>query len=163
MSTCPGCGLVAPGTGAPPPAQHGASAACVERDGELLARSYADPTLRGVHQLLVDAYAAQHPAGTTRREVQTLALSLMTLCLVVEDGVDPARGPALHREMVAHRPAFARLAPPPLRGLMTVADVLAARDAAEHERLVRERGRQVWQAWAPHQAAVWAWNADALR
>jgi hypothetical protein len=86
----------------------------------------------------------------------------MTLCLFIEDGVDPARGPALHKQMVAHRPDFAWLAPPDPPGLMTVADVLRARDADEHRRLVHDWGRQVWQAWAPHHATIRAWNTQAL-
>jgi hypothetical protein len=44
---------------------------------------------------------------------------------------------------------------------MTVADVLSAHDADEHRRLVRERGRQVRQAWASHHATIHAWNAQA--
>jgi hypothetical protein len=87
----------------------------------------------------------------------------MTLCLFVEDGVDPAMGPALHRRMVAHRPEFSWLEPPRQDHLMTVADVLATSGADQHCRLVREWGRQVWQAWAPHHATVRAYNVQALR
>ena len=46
---------------------------------------------------------------------------------------------------------------------MTVGDVLTASDADQHCRLVREWGRQVWQAWAPHHATVRAYNVQALR
>jgi Family of unknown function (DUF5946) len=162
VSTCPGCGLTAAEAGEPAPEEHSASAACWAVYGQLLARSYTDPDYRAVHQVLVDAYAAQHAGGSSRREVQSVSLCLMTLCLFVEDGVDPAQGPALHKEMVAHRPDFTWLAPPDQRGLMTVADVLSARDADEHRRLVREWGREVWRAWAPHHPTIRAWNAQAL-
>ncbi|WP_462189015.1 MULTISPECIES: hypothetical protein [unclassified Frankia] len=33
-----------------------------------------------MHQFVVDACAAQHPGGTTRREVQAVALCLMPRC-----------------------------------------------------------------------------------
>lgn len=74
---------------------------------ELLARSYSDPGLRQVHQLVVDAYAAQHAGGTSRRQVQTVALCLMTLCLVFENDVDPpkARGCTSRWSATARRSA----------------------------------------------------------
>ena len=163
MSTCPGCGLSAPDVAGPAPEEHVASAACWAVYGQVLSRSYLDPGYRAVHQVVVDAYAAQHAGGTSRREVQTVALCLMTLCLFVEDGVDPAEGPALHKRMVAHRPELAWLQPPTQPGPTTVADVLTAQDAVEHRRLVREWGHQVWRAWAPHHATIRAWNTHALR
>ncbi|MCX5206482.1 DUF5946 family protein [Streptomyces sp. NBC_00237] len=163
MTSCPGCGLAAPATGGPLPAERVASAECWQRYGELLARSYTVADCRHVHQLVVDSYVAQHAGGESRREIQTVALCLMTLCLFVEDDADPREGPALHRRMMADRPAYFHwLEPPPQIGLMTAADVLAARDAVEHERLVRAWSRGVWRAWAPHHATIRGWNARAL-
>ena len=161
-SSCPGCGLTRSTAVGPPTAEHRASAACYALYGELLARSYSDPGLRQVHQLVVDAYAAQHAGGTSRRQVQTVALCLMTLCLVIENDVDPGEGPRLHKQMVRNRPPFRWLQPPAPRHALTVADVLAAPDADEHARLVRQWGRQVWQAWAPHHAAIQRWNQLAM-
>jgi len=159
---CPACGLTAPITSGPSPDEVNASAGCFALYGELLALEFTDPAYRRVHQVTVDAYAAQHAGGTSRREVQTVALCLMTLCLFIENGVDPAEGPALHKRMVARRPDFTWLAPPPQRDLLTVADVLTARDAEEHRHLVRKWGGQVWQAWTPHHSTVRAWNAYSL-
>lgn len=162
-STVLWCGLTAAETGGPAPAEHVASPACYQLYGQLLARDYSNPDCyRRAHQMNVDAYAAQHAGGTSRREVQTVGLCLMTLCLFCEDGVDPADGPALHKRMVAHRPDFTWLAPPPQHDVMTVGDVLTARDATEHERLTREWACQVWQAWAPHHGTIRKWNAQAL-
>lgn len=162
MSSCPGCGLTAPESTGPVPEEHSASAACWAVYGQVLARSYAEYGYRAVHQMVVDAYVAQHAGGTSRREVQSVGLCLMTLCLFVEDGVDPAQGPALHKQMVAHRPDFTWLSPPDQRGIIAVADVFRARDADEHCRLVRHWGRQVWQAWAPHHATIRDWNTQTL-
>lgn len=162
LVTCPGCGLRTPDTGGTPPAERGASAGCWERYGELLARSYSGEAYRAVHQLIVDAYIAQHPAGQTRREIQTVALCLMTLCLFIEDGSDPRQGPALHKRMMANRPNFRWLRPPRLHGLLTVADILPASTPDEHERLAWAWGRQVWQAWTPHHPTIREWNSAAL-
>ena len=162
MSTCPGCGLRADEAAGPTPEEHLASAACWALYGKVLARSYTDPDYHAVHQMVVDAYAAQHAGGLSRREVQSVALCLMTLCLFVEDGVDPAQGPALHKRMVAHRPDFAWLAPPNQPDSMTGANVLSADDKDDYCLLVRKWGCQVWQAWAPHHATIKAWNTQAL-
>ena len=62
----------------------------------------------------------------------------MTLCLFVEDGVDPGKGPALHTRMVAHRPDFTWLTPPLQQDVMTVADVLTAQSPEQHYRLVHD-------------------------
>ncbi|MFF5207209.1 DUF5946 family protein [Streptosporangium sp. NPDC000396] len=163
MTVCPGCGLVASAAGGPLPDGYGASAECWGRYGELLARSYAIAEYRHVHQLVVDTYVAQHPGGSSRQEIQRLALCLMTLCLFAGGEADPRDGPALHKQMMADRPDYFHwLQPPPQHDLMTAVDVLAARDAIEHERLVWAWGRDVWGAWEPHHATIRQWNARAL-
>ncbi len=90
--------------------------------------------------------------------MQGVALSLMTLCLFLEHTVDPSQGPRLHDAM-ARRPVFHYLDPPARRGTITAAQVLTARNAEEHQGLVREWAEQVWQAWAPHHATVGSWLA----
>ncbi len=159
VAACPGCGVSAPSAGGAPPVEHHASAGCYALYCQLLARDYANPEYyRLAHQIVVDAYAAQHAGGTSRREIQTVALCLMTLGLFVEDGVPPADGPALHKRMVTPRPDFTWLQPPALDGLMTVADLLPAATAEEHAYLALRWGTQVWQAWKPHHATIRAWN-----
>lgn len=157
ISTCPGCGYEAADQAAPitePPA----SAACYSCYTQLLARSYSQPAYRGVHQMVVDTYNAQHPGGREHRAIQAVAVCLMTLCLFLEDGVDPAEGPQLHKAM-ADRPMFTWLPAPNLHGLMTAADVLVATDPAGHERLVRAWAGEVWQAWAVQHDTVHGWLA----
>lgn len=166
MTECPGCGFTAAAPAAPstvPPDRH-ASAQCWARYEELLARSYSRPAYRGVHQLVVDAYVAQHPSSGSRQEIQRLALCLMTLCLFIEAGADVRDGARWHKLMMADRPDyFHRLEPPPLRGLPTAADVLAAEDSHSHHRLVWAWSEAVWQAWEPQQQVIRDWNDRALR
>ncbi|MEV7174605.1 DUF5946 family protein [Streptomyces sp. NPDC093224] len=157
-TVCSGCGLSAAATGDVLPDHPKASAECFALYTRLLARSYQDPAYRGVHQMVVDAYNTQHPEGTDHRTVQGVGVCLMTLCLFLEEGVDPGAGPRLHKAM-ARNPVFAWLRPPPLHGLMTVADIVTAAGPSEHERLVREWCRQIWQAWTPHHHEVRRWIA----
>ena len=95
MSRCPGCRLLLPeGEGATHP-YIGSSPACWALFGDILAREYSDPAYFRRHQLTVDTYAVQHPGRPERRSVQSVALHLVTLCLILEDGADPGDGPTL--------------------------------------------------------------------
>jgi Family of unknown function (DUF5946) len=159
---CPGCGLVLPSSEGPTHAYLGSSASCWALFGELSAREFGDPAYFGVHQLSVDTYAVQHPGVPERRSIQSVGLHLMTLSLFLEGGAEASKGPALHQRIMANRPAFPWLEPPAMSGRMTVADVLEARDAPEHHRLVREWAQDVWQAWAPHHPVVRDWVEQSL-
>ena len=77
------------------------SAACWRGYGELLAAQYSDPGRMRFHQVVVDAFAAQHPGGDDPRAVQSVAIHLMTLALFLERDVDPALGTRLHGQMVS--------------------------------------------------------------
>ena len=158
---CPGCGLVvqtrelAAAPGGP------AAAGCFALFGELLAASYTDPARRALHQLIVDAYTAQHAGGASRREVQAVAICLMTLHLFLERGIDPRQGPALHKTMVGGTVAFRRLEPPPPEdGAPTVADVLSPDEG--YEQRVTSWAEAVWSTWIPHHETVRAWTRTAL-
>jgi hypothetical protein len=159
--TCPGCGLaLPPQPEAPKHPYIGASAECWALYGELLAREFQHPAYFRVHQLTVDTYAVQHPGSPERRSIQSVGLHLMTLCLIVEDGVDPLDGPALHKRFV-RRPAFRWLAPPRPNGHLTVADALRSRNPEEHAKAARGWGEDVWESWAPHHRTVRGWIAES--
>lgn len=133
------------------------SAACWASFGELLAVQYATPQRMAFHQLVVDAYAAQHPGGDDRRAVQSVAIHLMTLALVLEDGADPAEGPGLHRDMV-RGPVFGALvrrAPAP--DDRTVVDVPLTGSVAEAESATRAWARDVWASWSQEHATLRTW------
>jgi hypothetical protein len=162
-TTCPGCGVVMPRRpGLPRHPYIGASPECWAKFGELLAREYEDPARLRVYQLTVDAYAGQHPGEPERRTIQSVALHLMTLAMVIEDGLDPRQGPRLHKRMVRVG-GFEWLEPPATRGRLTVLDVLEAKTAREHERLVRAWAADVWEAWSAHHRSVRGWIAGTLR
>lgn len=161
-SVCPGCGLVLPVWEGPTHPYTASSPACWALYGEVLAREYSDPAYSGVHQITVDAYAVQHPRAPERRAIQSVAVHLITLCLVLEDGIDPLAGPRLHKQLVSKEP-FEWLEPPKPNGTITVADVLRTESLAEHKRMAYAWAQNVWAAWAPHHAIVRAWIEQRLR
>ena len=156
VDACPGCRALLPVETGPTHPYMRSSPGCWARYGEVLAREFGDPAYFALHQMTVDAYAAQHPGVAERRAIQSVGLHLMTLCMVIEHGSDPHAGPKLHRRMVT-RPTSEWLDPPPMDGGLTIVDVLPAQSPSEHERLVRAWADDVWEAWAPHHETVRGW------
>lgn len=134
-------------------------AACWRGYGELLAVQYSDPERMRFHQLIVDAYAAQHPGDDDPRAIQSVAIHLMTLALFIDRGVDPALGTQLHKQMVA-RPVFHRLHRPddPQEALTFQHVPLDGSVAVARERAY-EWARSVWASWEPHGDVVQRWLA----
>lgn len=132
------------------------SPSCWARYGDLLSAQYSDPARMAFHQLVVDAYAVQHPDGADPRAVQSVGIHLMTLCLFLERSTDPSVGARLHRRMV-DRPVFHRLEPPPSRGRLTMLDVPLAADPSTARAATYAWAEQAWAAWEPHHQTVRAW------
>ena len=139
----------------------GATPACWAAFGELLAREFQDVAYWRVHRHTVDVYSVQHPGSDDRRQRQSVALHLIALCHWLEHGLAAARlNPITQRLAAADRP-WPWLVPPREFDI-TVQDVLAARDGAEHVDLVRRWAVTTWDAWSAHHPIVRAWAAEAL-
>lgn len=156
---CPGCDLSHPAQGLDSPSNLLASGECAADYAATISCFYGDPDLVPLRQYVVDAYACQHPRTTTRKGVQTTALCLMTLDLILERGQDVASGSLLHQEMMRGDPGvFVALASPDLRTALTYRH-LSPTDVqhAPGER-AREWAQSVWAAWAAHHGQVRQWN-----
>lgn len=156
---CPGCGLLHEAGGLDPPQDLLATAECADQYADVVSSFYSDPGLVPLRQYVVDTYACQHPLGTTRRGVQTTALCLMTLDLVLERGLDAALGSTLHQEMMRKRPDFfVTLAAPDLRTALTYRHLSGAPIRQAQGGRAREWAQSVWDAWTEHHAQVRQWN-----
>ncbi len=154
--TCRGCGArLAIVDGAIHPYMT-SSPGCWRRYGEVLAAQYASPPRMAFQQLVVDAYAVQHPGGEDPRAVQSVAIHLMTLGMFIEQDTDPALGTRLHRRML-QRPVFYRLDPPAARGALTVLDVPLNAGADQVRLHAYAWGQEAWRAWETHHATVRGW------
>jgi hypothetical protein len=157
---CVGCGGTFPSNDGPVHGYMTSSAGCWRGFGEVLASDYASPERMRVHQVIVDSYAAQHPGGgVVPQQLQSVGLHLMTLCLFLESGTDPALGTALHRKMVP-RPVFTRLerSGP---GELTWAHIPHANDAQAVRDAAYEWARTVWATYAGSHATVRTWLREA--
>lgn len=149
---CPGCGVHLPVTEAFADERYHASAECWQLYGELtaytLSRGYAD----FIHQLLVDAYAAQH-TGERTKPIGT-AFALIGLYLTYERGYSGRQVQRMHMLLAQRSKTWPRFSPPRSAGSLTVADVLRAEPGEPRDEALRRWGRSVWEAWGQEHARV---------
>lgn len=118
----------------------------------------------------VDCYAVQHPGGAQddRRQRQSVAVHLVSLCLLREFGQPPERASARRGQMsrrvlgrggLRHWPY---LVPPGDLGAVTAVDVRAAAPADRPGRS-QDWAMSAWSAWSAHHDTVRPWAAAVLR
>jgi hypothetical protein len=157
--TCPGCGASVPATELPGHRYIGASPGCWAVYGTVLAREYGEWRNPSIHRLTVDTYAVQHPGRPSPQSIQSVAVHLISLYVMLEMGVPPARATQAIREAVERSDRFVWLEPPPSLGGLTIVDVAKAVTLAEHEQAVQKWAREVWHAWRVHHPVVREWGA----
>jgi hypothetical protein len=89
MLTCIGCGGRFADLDGPVHEYMESSPGCWAAFGNVLARECEDRSLFPVHRLSVDAYAVQHPGGSSRKAIQSVGMHLSRLCMVFERGLSP--------------------------------------------------------------------------
>jgi hypothetical protein len=156
---CPECGALVNdiegptyGSGAP---------GCWALFGEITGREFSDPAFRGHHRSPIDAYAVQHPGPPSPRAAKSAWVHLVGLCLVLERGFPVDNAVRAIARLASEGPAFPWLEPPPDRGSVTVTDVAATADVADHVRAMQRWADAAWAAWEEHFPAVRR-RADAL-
>ena len=131
------------------------SPACWAAYSEVLAREYSDQAYFQTHRLSVDAYAVQHPGHPNPQTIQSVAVHLVRLYLLLERSLPMER--ANDAMLRASEQEFVWLTPPKSLGVVTVADVWKAEALEAHIAAVRRWADSAWQAWSPHHAAVQNW------
>jgi hypothetical protein len=154
---CVGCGGLVPDVEGPTHRYMESTPGCWLVYGEVLAREYSDATFRSIHRLTVDSYAVQHPGQPTAQSIQSVGVHLMSLCLVVERGLDSAYATRVIGSAIRPKGRFIWFTPPRSLGEITVVDVAATSTAAEHTDRVRAWAESAWSAWAEHHEAVRSW------
>jgi hypothetical protein len=152
---CPGCGLVLPQIDGFGDERTAASPECWAVYLEVAAFESEHPALFADHQLLVDAYGAQHARGPGSIR---LPYSLVGLHLALDGGWTGLAVRSLHGRMStpqADWPRFQRPADLGGRTILGVAERGArAASPSGHEAALRTWAADVWAAWAPAHEAV---------
>jgi hypothetical protein len=116
--------------------------------------------LGGLHQLTVDAYAAQHVGPQV--PAVGVAFALIGLHLALDEGWTGAAVRAAHQHLAAHPSGWPRFSAPRTPGWLTVADVAGSPSPEEHARRARSWAASVWQAWSADHQRVREWANDSL-
>gem|GEM_PF-291104 len=162
IEACAGCGgLFEPMPNGTTHEYIGSSAACWTAFGELLAREFQDPAYGSIHRHTVDVYTVQHPGTDDRRQRQSVAVHLIGLCHWLEYAMAMPQLNPITQRLASEGRDWPWLDAPDDYAL-TVLDVLAATDGAEHARFVRAWGESTWAAWEPHHELIRRWARAAL-
>ncbi len=150
---CPGCGLRLPcaDDGVTNPRVN-ASAECQRLCHELslYTLSLGDPFF--IHQVAVDAYAAQH-AGPPSKPM-TVAFALIGLYLLLERGYSGKAVQRAHMHLASRSKQWPSFDPPAHRGSVTVAEVLCKAPGSERDTAIMQWATSVWTAWEQAHPAV---------
>lgn len=157
ITSCVGCGALLEEREGPTHRYMESSPACWAVYGEVLAREYASPDLMDIHRLSVDAYAVQHPGKVSPSTINSVAIHLMRLCLLLEQGLDMQFANDAIRTLAEDKRSFYWLTPPASLGSITVVDLWRAESTEEHRKIAKAWAMSAWQAWAPHHATIRKW------
>jgi hypothetical protein len=150
--TCPGCSIRLPALDGPTDRYGGASPSCWAMFCEVLARDHREYGYPDDHQLIVDAYMAQHPAFATAVGRRSVAVHLVGLLCAVELGMSGQEVLRMLGRVFPEKQDIEAFEPVPWLGEVNVALVHAARGLEEHTARVQVWAEAVWQAWTPHHA-----------
>jgi hypothetical protein len=145
---CPECGSETQDVEGPIHEYMISSPGCWKTFGDVLNKEYSDPAYMKVHRLTVDTFACQHVGDDDRRAKQSVIVHLLALHLAIDLKLGFSEIPSVMEAVIKElKGNFSKLSRPDFANVMKVTDVVTARSASEHCRLVTEWANQVWSAW----------------
>ena len=152
ISECPGCGAKQESEGIFSQAGYNASPACVNRYYELTALTLSLRDAEFIHQVAVDAYAAQHFSDDMKPI--RLAFALIGLYLACQKGYTGKEVQKAHMQLGKVRrdwPGFGK----PLRvNALTVVEVMNGINKKNCREQVMNWANTVWKDWSPAHETV---------
>ena len=159
---CISCGASIPDTEGPVHPYLASSPGCWAIYGEVLAREFSDYRYGRKHRLTADAYAVQHPGQPSPQTIQSVAVHLAGLYLVLERGLPIEKTSLLMQRLTTYKPNFPWLESPEDLGPTTVYDVWRADNPETHLRLVQDWAASAWSAWETHHRQIKDWIEHAI-
>jgi hypothetical protein len=120
---------------------------------EVLGGASSNPAVFGeVHQMTIDAYAAQHAGGA--HPDKSVVVHLVGLHATFVMGIPHLQvAPRLQR-LAGRVQEWPHFRPPLVPAPLTILDVAMAETPAEHLQRVKLWAEEVWNSWADHHGAV---------
>ncbi len=125
---------------------------------------------QSTHQLIVDAYAVQHPRhadiqkklGISPRfiaaSIQSPVVHLLGLYAAINNiPSSDVIGKKVLDHILSKGAEFEELMPPDNLGKMMAPDLLKAKNLDEYTTLTWQWAREAWSAWSPHHASIKVW------
>ncbi len=165
LEPCPGCGAPLPPLDGPTHRYIGASPACWALYTAL--QSGGEPPLAPAptNELLVDAYAAQHPGTPSPQAIQSVAVHLLVLHGIFARGMSVERALWLRREALNERGGsrhgrYTWMEPPDLAGSLSVAAIVREPTPEARTAAVARYAEEVYRIWAAaHGPTIAGWYA----
>ena len=151
-NVCPGCGLKMLSGEPGLDARFYASQVCVALYWDLSAFTLSLQDSDFIHQLVVDAYAAQH-TGTATKPITT-AFSLFGLYLTFEQGYTGREVQLAHIKLGKRRVRWLKFDTPPATAALTVRDALQKIAPGNYREPITNWGKAVWDLWLPEHRRV---------
>ncbi|GHO46433.1 DUF5946 family protein [Ktedonospora formicarum] len=148
---CPGCGLHLPSEMEQLDERYNASYACRELCGELSAYTLSLGDEEFIHQLVVDAYAAQH-ASTAMKPI-AITFALAGLYLRYEHNYTGKQVQHAHMLLARTPKNWSHFNPPEAKATITILDILNTPDS-ERTATLEAWGKAVWNTWKPEHARI---------
>ena len=161
LEPCFGCGALVPKENGPTHQYIGASPGCWAIFSELLAKENEEYHHPPVHRLTVDTYAAQHPGSPSKKSIQSVAIHLIGLHLMLDRHYESHQSTRFLNQAAETSQDFYWLEPPGSLGGLTILDVRDAENIKDHTDRVHIWAHTVWQAWQSHHEQIREW-ADSL-
>jgi hypothetical protein len=112
--------------------------------------AHRDPSF--IHQLAVDAFAAQHASESSKPI--SVVFSLLGLYLHLEHGFSGKQVQRAHMQLARVRRQWRPMPLPAERGTITVHQVLARPPGPARDAMIEKWCASVWAAYAPCRAAI---------
>jgi hypothetical protein len=154
---CVSCGAQVPDSEGPVHKYMSSSPGCWAIYGEVLAREFSDYRYGRYHRLTADAYAVQHPGQPASQTIQSIAVHLTGLYLVLDRGMTLEKSTSLMQQLTRYKSTFHWLEPPATMGAITVHDVWLADNPETHLQLVQQWAASAWSAWKEHHGQIKDW------
>jgi hypothetical protein len=158
---CPGCGAMTPRSSDPVHAYVPASPGCWSLFCSLTEwmQSLGGGEGRTAAQWVVDSYMVQHANSSERRNRQSVAVHLMSLCASLEHQIPGDELRSLLGAWTHHD--YPEILPRPLDYDITVVQIVSAADSGRQE-AVGAWATTVWEAWAQHHDVIRAWLTNSV-
>lgn len=151
ISICPGCGAAINSQKSGLDTRFNATSACVAKYHELsiYTLQLRDPEF--THQLIVDAYAAQH--SSRQMPHITVTFALIGLYLVCNHGYTGKQAQRAHMILAHKTKSWPQFLPDDRKAELTVVDVIDCSDNMKKE-MIMKWAKAVWDSWKPEHQRV---------